>query len=126
MTVFYTTTLGSTQDYLESQLQRCHVAICPTVMGSGASRDTQPDERRWDAFVGPPRGNAVRATLVPRLARSALRFRAQQHESVLDAFFEDLIGELLVGQGAGELQRPDHHGEDAECLDAGRPRIVGC
>jgi len=51
---------------------------------------------------------------------------AQQHESVLDAFFEDLIGELLVGQGAGELQRPDHHGEDAECLDAGRPRIVGC
>ena len=33
---------------------------------------------------------------------------AQQHESVLDAFFEDLIGELLVGQDAGELQRPDH------------------
>jgi hypothetical protein len=50
---------------------------------------------------GHPRGNAVRATLVPWLARSGLMLGAQQHESVLDAFFEDLIGELLVGQGAG-------------------------
>jgi hypothetical protein len=33
--------LGITQDYLASQLQRCHVAICPMVMGSGVSRDTQ-------------------------------------------------------------------------------------
>jgi hypothetical protein len=95
-------------------------------MGSGASCDTQPEGRRCDAFIGPPQGNAVRATPAPRLAKSALRLGAQQHESVLDGFFEDLIGELLVGQGAGELQRPDHHGEDAECLDAGRPRIVGC
>ena len=93
--------LGIAQDYPESQLQRCHVAICPTVMGSGASRDTQPEGRRCDAFIRPPRGNAVRATLVPWLARSGLMLGAQQHESVLDAFFEDLIGELLVGQGAG-------------------------
>jgi hypothetical protein len=41
---------------------------------------------------------------------------AQQHESVLDAFFEDLIGELLVGQGAGELQRPDHHAKTLSIL----------
>ena len=62
----------------------------------------------------------------PGCRGSGLMLGVRQHESVLDAFFKDLIGELLVGQGAGELQRPDHHGEDAECLDAGRLRIVGC
>ena len=38
---------------------------------------------------------------------------------------EDLVGELLVGQGAGELEGPDHQGEDAERLGACRGRIVG-
>src|SRR5437763_6292804 len=55
---------------------------------------------------------------------SALVFRAQQREGVLDALLEDLIGELSVGQGAGELERPDHHREDAERLRACQLLIV--
>ena len=51
--------------------------------------------------------------------------RAQQREGVLKALLEDLIGELLVGQGAGELQCPYHQGEDAERLRTCRGRIVG-
>src|SRR6266567_4382673 len=53
-------------------------------------------------------------------------FGAEQREGALDALFEDHVGELLVGQGAGELQRPDHQGVDAERLYARRLRIVGC
>jgi hypothetical protein len=34
-------------------------------------------------------------------------FGAEQREGALDALLEDHVGELLVGQGAGELQRPD-------------------
>jgi hypothetical protein len=55
---------------------------------------------------------------------SALLLGAQQREGVLDALVEDLIGELPVGQGAGELQRPDHQGEDAERLRACRLRVI--
>lgn len=49
---------------------------------------------------------------------SALMLGAQQREGVLEALFEDLVGELPAGQGAGDLQRPDHHGENAERLHA--------
>ena len=53
--------------------------------------------------------------------------RRRQRQGVLVALLENLIGELSVGQGAGELsQRPDHHGEDAERLHACRLGIVGC
>jgi hypothetical protein len=31
----------------------------------------------------------------------------------VDALVEDVVGELPVGQGAGELQCPDHQGVDA-------------
>src|SRR6266702_8957944 len=37
-----------------------------------------------------------------------------------------LIGELPVGQGAGELQCPGHQGEDAERLAACRGWVAGC
>jgi hypothetical protein len=57
---------------------------------------------------------------------SALLLGPQEREGVVDALVEDLVGELWVGQGAGELQRPDHHGEDAERLGACRGRIVRC
>ncbi len=33
---------------------------------------------------------------------------------------------MAIGQGAGELRRPDHQGVDAERLRAHRLRIVGC
>jgi len=49
---------------------------------------------------------------------------AQEREGVVDALVEDLVGEVSVGQGAGELEGPDHQGEDAEGLGAGRGRIV--
>ena len=55
---------------------------------------------------------------------SALLPGAQQHQGVLDALLEDLIGELPVGQGAGELQCPGDQGEDAERLHACPLRIV--
>jgi len=48
----------------------------------------------------------------------------QQREGVLDALLEDVIGQLAVGQGAGELQPGGHQGEDAERLCARRLRIV--
>lgn len=38
----------------------------------------------------------------------------QQCEGVADALFEELVGELPVGEGTGELQRPGHHAEEAE------------
>jgi hypothetical protein len=43
----------------------------------------------------------------------------QYREGVADALFEDVVGELPVGKGAGELQCPDHHGVDAEADQAG-------
>ena len=42
----------------------------------------------------------------------------------MKALLEDLIGELPVGQGAGELQCPGHQGEGTERLGACRGRIV--
>ena len=57
---------------------------------------------------------------------SALLLGVQECEGVVDALLEDLVGELSVGQGAGELEGPDHQGEDAEGLHACRLRIVGC
>lgn len=44
----------------------------------------------------------------------------------MDAVFEDLVGEVWVGQGAGELQGAGHQGEDAEDVGACRAGIVGC
>ena len=73
----------------------------PTVMGSGASRDIQPEGRRCDAFSSGHPGQCRSCNAGALAGRSGLMLGAQQHESVLDAFFEDLIGELLVGQGAG-------------------------
>src|SRR3954464_15745212 len=40
-----------------------------------------------------------------------------QCEGVADALFEELVGELPVGEGAGELQGSGHHAEEAECLE---------
>ena len=37
---------------------------------------------------------------------------------------EDLVGELSIGQRGGQLQRPDHHGVDAEHLRVRRLRIM--
>jgi hypothetical protein len=54
----------------------------------------------------------------PRCSGSALMLGAQQRECVLDALIEDVVGEPPVGQAAGDLQRPDHQGEDAERLHA--------
>src|SRR5207247_5774515 len=34
----------------------------------------------------------------------------------MDALLEDLVGELSIGEGAGDLERPDHQGEDAQGL----------
>lgn len=51
---------------------------------------------------------------------------AEQSEGVADALFEEFVGESPVGQGAGELQRPDHHGVDAEDLLVHRARIGRC
>jgi len=49
---------------------------------------------------------------------------AQEREDVLDALRENRVGDLPVGQCAGQLQCADHHREDAERLDACRLRIV--
>ena len=49
---------------------------------------------------------------------------AQEREDVLDALRENRVGNLPVGQCAGQLQCADHHREDAERLDACRLRIV--
>jgi hypothetical protein len=50
-----------------------------------------------------------RVTLVPG---------AQQLECVLNALREDVLGEPLVDQGPGDLEGPDHQGEDTERLRA--------
>src|SRR4051812_32794407 len=57
-------------------------------------------------------------------AASALWDCVQRDESVVDALFEDLVGEFPVGQGTRELQRPDQQGVDAERRGAGRVRVV--
>ena len=49
---------------------------------------------------------------------SALTWRAQQAQGILDALLEHLVGEPLVREGAGHLERPDHEGEDTERLHA--------
>lgn len=48
----------------------------------------------------------------PGCCGSALTLGAQESERVVDALFEDVVGELLVGHGAGDLEHPDHQGED--------------
>jgi hypothetical protein len=83
---------------------------------AGSRRGTQTVHRTWTRF---PRRLTAWAC-----GGSALMLRAQQREGVLDALLEDLVGELSVGQSAGELERPDHHREDAERLHACRLRIV--
>ena len=45
---------------------------------------------------------------------------------VLDALSEDRVGEFLVGEGAGELDRSDNHGEHAERAHRRRLRFVWC
>ncbi len=50
----------------------------------------------------------------------------QEGEGVVDALFEELVGESPVGQGAGELQGAGEHAEEAESPQAGRGRVVGC
>jgi hypothetical protein len=71
-------------------------------------------------FVTGPVSTACR--LLPRLTvlrldkhrvfrtifRLVLLVGVQQREGVLDALLEDVIGELPVGQDAGELQGADH------------------
>ncbi len=49
---------------------------------------------------------------------SALTWSCQQGQGVLDALLEHLVGKSLVREGAGDLERPDHQGEDAKCLRA--------
>jgi len=39
---------------------------------------------------------------------SALRPTAQEGKGVLDALLEDFVGKLWIGEGAGDLERPDH------------------
>ena len=56
--------------------------------------------------------------LTASVHRSAPMLGAKQRECVLDALLEDVVGELPVGQGAGDLERPDHQGEDTERLQA--------
>ena len=43
---------------------------------------------------------------------------------VVNPLLKDLVGESPVGQGAGDLERPDHEGEDAEGRHPCRTRIV--
>jgi hypothetical protein len=38
---------------------------------------------------------------------------SQQREGVVDALLEDLVGELSISQGAGDLERPDQEGKYA-------------
>lgn len=58
---------------------------------------------------------------------SSVLLREVQHgEDVADALFQDVVGELSVGQGAGQLQCPDHQGVGAEGPGACRGRVVGC
>ncbi len=42
------------------------------------------------------------------------RIVAQQEQCILNALPEHLVRELSVGQRSGDLERPDHQGEDAE------------
>src|SRR3954466_2440600 len=62
----------------------------------------------------------------PTERRSVVLLGVQQCEGVADALFEEFVGELPVGQGAGELQCPGHHAEEAKGLEMCRGWIVGC
>jgi hypothetical protein len=42
---------------------------------------------------------------------------------VLDSLLEDLVGELAVGEGAGQLQCPHHHGEEPDGLAGSGRRL---
>ena len=53
-----------------------------------------------------------------QMRSSARMLNAQKGECVLNALLQDLVGELSVGQCAGDLERPDHQGEHTERLDA--------
>jgi hypothetical protein len=105
----------------------------PTGSGQGLWLPTAT--RRWLGQPWPGGGEQPRSggAGVQRIRRrvtvwwcgvSALLPGAQQSEGVLKALVEDRVGELPVGQGAGELQCSCHQGEDAERLGACRRRVV--
>jgi hypothetical protein len=48
----------------------------------------------------------------------------EQGEGVPDALFENVVGEVLVGQCPSKLNRASHHGEDTEHMRACRLGIV--
>src|SRR5438067_5936929 len=58
------------------------------------------------------------------ISASSSMLGAQQSEGVLDALLEDLVGELPIGKGAGDLERPDQQREDAERLHTCPMRVV--
>src|SRR5215217_2033957 len=109
-----------------------HLAACPVQAASSRTSCSASSSRgacrrwrwRWALVAGV--GHAAPGCVTAWCwGGSALLLGAQQREGVVDALLEDLVGELSVGQGAGELQGPDHQGEDAEGLGACRGRILG-
>jgi hypothetical protein len=65
-----------------------------------------PDPARCLVPLSHPSEQTKDGTAYPHEC-SALALGAQQRQDVLEALLEDLIGELSIRQGAGELQRPD-------------------
>jgi hypothetical protein len=76
-------------------------------------------------FTAEPPSDQKIATASP-CECSALVLGAQHCDGVLEAVLEDRIGERSVRQGAGDLQRSDHHGEDTERLHLCHLQIFGC
>ena len=63
-------------------------------------------------------GEPLKVSETTRWVASGSLPGAQEREDVLDALRENRVGDLPVGQCAGQLQCADHHREDAERLDA--------
>lgn len=70
----------------------------------------------------PPSGGRPRTIAI---VAAWSRLSVDERPGVLDSPLEDLVGELAVGEGAGQLQRPHHHGEEPDGSAASGLRIRG-
>jgi hypothetical protein len=100
------------RDHLASRVSRVAWTLDPGRRSNLAPRE--PEE--------PPLGPSISVKVSPKIRKqrgaSGLSWSAQQGQGISDALLEHLVGEPLVREGAGDLERPDHQGEDAECLRA--------
>ncbi|CAM5296236.1 Putative aminoacrylate hydrolase RutD [Streptomyces purpurascens] len=98
---------------------RRHLPVPPAVRGDGSRVPRAVGGVRRGRHLGRDRrGGRLRGAAVRQLPSP------HEREGVLDSLLKDLIGELPVGQGAGQLQRPHHHGEEPDGLGPGGPWVL--